>query len=149
MFAFQMQRVRHGVGYQKCLGVAVAQQSLPLLQTFFVDGQCVVILASAAEQRSERKLRRLDEGEECSLIGFRPGFLCTLIVFLSITDSGVPFLSQRGLLSIVGSDRFDGLSQTHKLERKPSMRHELESTGKKPQVLQPAKPPAPSSNRSA
>jgi hypothetical protein len=114
VFAFQMQRVRHGVGYQKCVGVLVTQILHTLLQTFLVDGQSVVIIASAAEQRSERKLRRLDEGKESPLVGFRSGFLfliCTLPVFLSITDGGVPFLGERGFLRIAGrSDRFDSLS---------------------------------------
>lgn len=113
VFAFQMQRVCHGVGYQKCVGVLVTQKLQTLLQTFFVDGQSVVIIASAAEQRSERELCRLDEGEERPLIGFRTGFLfviCTLPVFLSITDGGVPFLGERGFLRIRRSYRFDGLS---------------------------------------
>ena len=55
MLAIQMQSVCRCVYNQKCVGVAIAQQCLALLQKLLIYKQGAVILTSVAEQCSKRQ----------------------------------------------------------------------------------------------
>ena len=103
VLAIQMQRISHGAAYEKSFGVTNPEQSPPLLQTFFVDAQRATVLAPAAEQRRERQLRRLREGQQRNLAGVVTRFMLIierLFLFLRVVDSVAPLLGQTSCLRL-------------------------------------------------